>query len=128
MGGGTSRKGRTSAPKVRWLDSYVNLTPMAHFRFRIASLILGFALATSGTFGQGITGESASTLPTCPEQAPEAFLAWARKASVPLATGQDAAGFRDFQSLKKSIGPVRVVGLGEAARWVQEFYELRLRL
>ncbi len=66
---------------------------------------------------------SQTFLPTCPDQAPETFLNWAKRAAVPLTTE-----FGDFQRLRKSIGTARVVGVGEAARRVQEFYEIRTRM
>lgn len=84
---------------------------------RIAALLIVPAMVA-------LPAHSQPSLPTCPGQAPDTFLQWARKASVPVTT----TGFRDLQSLRKSIGAARVVSLGEAARRVQEFYEVRTRM
>ncbi len=76
--------------------------------------------------GVASCGQSVSS--ACPDQAPTAFLNWAKKTAVPLASAGSANDFRDLRSLQNSIGGARVVGLGEAARRVQEFYEVRTRL
>jgi erythromycin esterase len=89
--------------------------------FRIAALVVVLALVAS-------TGRGQVILPICPDQAPDEFLKWAKQTAVPLAPSESANDFRDLRSLRKAIGGARVVGLGEAARRVQEFYELRTRL
>ena len=71
-------------------------------------------------------GQSVSS--ACPDQAPTAFLNWAKKTAVPLVSIGSPDDIRDLRSLRKAIGGARVVGLGEAARRVQEFYEVRTKL
>jgi erythromycin esterase len=89
--------------------------------FKIAALVVIVSLVAPTGSGQVI-------LPTCPDQAPDAFLKWAKQTAVPLASTGSPNDFRDLRSLRKAIGEARVVGLGEAARRVQEFYEVRTRL
>jgi len=64
----------------------------------------------------------------CQEQAPEAFTKWVRQAAVPLDTGGRSTRDRDLEVLKHAAKSARIVALGEAARRVEEFYQLRSRL
>ena len=92
----------------------------------IAALLV---LAAFGALAQDPQGSvSADALAVCSEQAPAAFVNWARKASFPLATAEGTADSRDLEFLRKSIGRARIVAIGDAARRVQEFYSFRSRL
>ena len=75
----------------------------------------------------GSPGRGQSVSSSCPDEAPKEFVNWVKQTAVPLSSGS-ASDLRDLRSLRKAIGGARVVGLGEAARRVQEFYELRTRL
>jgi len=64
----------------------------------------------------------------CSEQAPEAFVAWAKHNAVRITTTEPGNDFRDLQPLKKIVGNARVVALGESVHMAHEFYQVRHRL
>jgi erythromycin esterase len=51
-----------------------------------------------------------------------------RSAVIPLATLEPEGSMDDLEPLAEHVGSVRVVGLGESAHYVHEFYDLRHRL
>lgn len=53
---------------------------------------------------------------------------WVRQNGLPLATLDPAAPLDDLEPLRSIIGSARVVGIGECAHHVREFYLLRHRL
>jgi erythromycin esterase len=63
-----------------------------------------------------------------PEPAPEKVVSWIKKNALPLSTVEAGKGFRDLQSLKKIIGPARVVALGETSHATREIFQMKHRL
>ena len=53
---------------------------------------------------------------------------WMRSAAHPLSAIAPGNGFADLRPLDELIGNARVVGLGEAAHGVSEFFTLKHRL
>ena len=62
------------------------------------------------------------------QEAPDAFVVWARENAIPIATTEPGSGFEDLQPVKAVIGDARVVGLGESVHSSHEFFEVRHRL
>lgn len=66
----------------------------------------------------------AKQLPTAPSEVRD----WLRKNAIPLATPEAGRGFRDLRPLKKVIGDVRLVSLGEATHGTREFFQIKHRM
>src|SRR5579872_1464147 len=84
--------------------------------------------SSSGRFTRSRGARRMEPQSVCQEQAPEAFTKWVRQAAVPLDTGGRSTRDRDLEVLKHAAKSARIVALGEAARRVEEFYQLRSRL
>lgn len=84
----------------------------------------------SATRGQPPSPErpALDAMQTCTDAAPDAFLAWTKQHALTLHTFDPNAPMRELTPLRSVIGEARVVGLGESARRVHEFFLLRSRL
>ena len=84
----------------------------------------------SATWAQPPSTAQAATdvMQACTDSAPEAFVAWAKQHALTLKSLDPNAPMRELSPLRSVVGEARVVGLGESARRVHEFYELRSRL
>lgn len=92
---------------------------------------VAFRLANvSALWGQPASEMRAVTdaMHACTDSAPAAFLAWTKKHALTLKTLDPGAPMRELSPLRSVAGEARVVGLGESARRVHEFYQLRSRL
>ncbi|MEM6797166.1 MAG: erythromycin esterase family protein [Acidobacteriota bacterium] len=58
----------------------------------------------------------------------EEAVRWVREGAIPLTTSDPGQGFDDLRRLAPSIGPARIVAMGEATHGTREFFRLKHRV
>jgi erythromycin esterase len=113
--------------RLNFKAPYPRVTLRALMSWRNAT----FLFALLGVFAQPGQSQqrqvSVGSSHVCQEEAPSQFLSWARQNAISLKTLEPDSSFQELKRVKNMIGNARVVGIGEAARRVHEFYQIRHR-
>lgn len=56
------------------------------------------------------------------------FIKWLSDNTIPLKTVEAGNGFKDLQSLKKTLKDVQIIGLGESTHGTREFFQVKHRM
>jgi erythromycin esterase len=129
------------ANKLQYIDSLIFYTkPKADGSFSI-KVPFGEAykldLDSPGLLAVPIMTTKAAASPTpsfytlnafAPAPAPEEAVSWIKQEAVSIETPEPGKGYADLQPLKKIIGTVRVIGLGESSHGQREIFLMKHKL